>query len=248
MIEPICKVKVLSVNGVISRSGLDEKSAEVHTYSKGKNLFGYAIKESEDGAQYVRVSDINSPQEWIRCWDPDGQNPRVLMDSLELHASSQMEKLFLLLATMNNNSSNPTQSKDSPIFNPGEKLFDDLDEIKGKIGDLSTKVEKISDLQASDHKLISEHDRILVRGSETRPSLQEVVRVMAERQNQFFQDIKDEKESSKKANDEELKRKKDEWSKWKWVWVGLALTLLPKFLWEAITFWITVVVPSLKTP
>lgn len=250
MIEPICKIRVLSDNGVTSRSKLDEESARVNHYAKGKDLFGYSIKESDDGSQYIRISDINAKPEWIKCWDPDGQNPRVSIASLELAATSQLDKLVhLLVASLNDSGQASSKRATGPLMlDPNDKLFANLDAINTQLLELFRKLDVVSNVQANDHALLMDHDKILIRGTETTPSIQETIRGISAEQREFVAEIRKEREEAKKRKEDDEKSAKAEVTKWKWTLIGFAFTMIPKIFSDAVNFWTTVVKPALHIP
>ncbi len=135
------------------------------------------------------------------------------------------------------------------------ELLKILNEVNTNVSDLKIKVERLSDAQNRDHKLLSDHDRILVRGGETTPSLQETIRAMVKHQDRLIEEIAIERKETKERLVEEAERKlkeestkEGEWNKWKWTLIGLGVTILPKLLWDAVIFWNATVLPSLKVP
>jgi hypothetical protein len=131
----------------------------------------------------------------------------------------------------------------------GSELLKILHQVDTKINDLSMKVERVSDNQVRDNKMLNDHDKLLVRGSDNSPSLSETIREMVRTQNRLIDEIAKERKDIKDRQDSEEKRKKEEWGKWKWALISLGLVTIPKFAWDFSTFWITVVGPALgRTP
>ncbi len=123
-----------------------------------------------------------------------------------------------------------------------------LHSVNTNLSEIKTQVERLSDAQARDHKTLTEHDHILVRGSGTSPSLQEVIRAMAKHQDMFIEKIDKERAEAKERLLAEEKRKKEEWAKWKWAIIAFLIATVPKLIWEGVTFYITVIAPTLKKP
>lgn len=120
-----------------------------------------------------------------------------------------------------------------------------LNDIHIVVRDLKSQVERTSDSQLRDHKLLTEHDKLLVRGGETAPSLQETIRRMGEDQNRLIQELIKERKEAREAITAEEERKKAEWGKWKWALIGLGFVIIPKTVWEVIIFYITVISPKI---
>lgn len=160
-----------------------------------------------------------------------------------------LEKLTGLLAKALQEASSASKPRQtSPLMlDPSDKLFNELDTIAQKLSDMNIKIQRISDMQTNDHQLLSEHDKILVRGTEKTPSLQETMRNMAKEQTDFINGIKTDREETKKKIEAEETAKKDTRNRWKWAWISLGFVTGPKLIWDIINFWITVVNPALHT-
>lgn len=58
--------------------------------------------------------------------------------------------------------------------------------------------------------------------------------------NEWVANVKEEREKRNKADEDERLRKKQEMNRWKWAFIGLAFTVVPTFIWQAIVFWIDI--------
>lgn len=93
--------------------------------------------------------------------------------------------------------------------------------------------------QAEDRKLLTEHDKILVRGNGV-PSLQETVRNLSTGLTEFVVEYKREREEVTKRKQDELQKEKEERLWWKRTLIGFGLPLTVTFVWQAIVFWVRI--------
>lgn len=63
--------------------------------------------------------------------------------------------------------------------------------------------------------------------------------------NEWVANVKEERTKRNEIDELERKRKKEEMGRWKWAFIGLAFTIVPTFLWQAIVFWIDIA-PHIK--
>ena len=167
------------------------------------------------------------------------------MSTLEEQLEKLADKIVVAIRESPPKREPPTQPL---MLDPSDKLFEELDLISNRLSEISNRVEKVSDLQKNDHELIREHDRILVRGTETTPSLQETIRRMAKEQTDFIAGIKAEREETKKKLEAEDQARKDNRNKWKWAWIGLGFTMGPKIFWDIFGFWWPIIKAALGIP
>jgi len=111
-----------------------------------------------------------------------------------------------------------------------EQLYQEVEEVKRIVMDTSS-------TQKSDHVLLLEHDKILVRGNGV-PSLQENVRVLAQSFKDFVIEVREERAKRIQGEEEEKKRKKEELNKWKWALIGIVLPGVAVILGQALVFWV----------
>lgn len=115
----------------------------------------------------------------------------------------------------------------------------DFISLHREIQELKDMIQKVADMQQADHAMTVEHDKILIRGNGV-PSLQETVRVMGKAVHEFVDEVRVERKRRNEEEAVEAVRQRDERTRWKWTFIGLALTIVPAFLWQIIVFWVQI--------
>lgn len=115
----------------------------------------------------------------------------------------------------------------------------DFISLHREIQELKDMIQKVADMQQADHAMTVEHDKILIRGNGV-PSLQETVRVMGKAVHEFVDEVRVERKRRNEEEAVEAVRQRDERTRWKWTFIGLALTIVPAFLWQVIVFWVQI--------
>jgi len=105
----------------------------------------------------------------------------------------------------------------------------DLQVLYSEIEEVKRIVQSVELQQQTDHLLLIEHDKILVRGN-GHPSLQENMRVMNKSLSDFIDEVREERARRNKLEEEEKKRKLSELNRWKWTIIGLGITLIASVL------------------
>ena len=123
-------------------------------------------------------------------------------------------------------------------------LHEELEAIKIRLDVITVNLEKVSVMQQNDHTMTVEHDKILIRGNGV-PSLQEVVRNLTTNVSNFIVEVRDERKRRNEEDAAETKRKRDEMNRWKWTFIGLAVAVVPAFLWQVVVFWVKIA-PNIK--